>query len=103
MLGYAPTLALAQILQDALARQGADLHLATVIESDFAESLLEQAIRGSGVAWLPRALVAADLRGRRLVHAEAAPQPIRFEIRLLRSRAPRSELADRIWRASLPA
>lgn len=100
MLGYAPTLALSQILQDSLGRGGADLHLRTVTESDFAESLHEQALQGVGVAWLPHALVANDLRSGRLVLAGKQDAGIRFEIRLYRSRSPRNELVDRIWRAS---
>jgi LysR family transcriptional regulator, hypochlorite-specific transcription factor HypT len=64
--------------------------------------LHEQALQGVGVAWLPRALVAADLREGRLVHAGDTPV-IRFEIRLYRSRSPRNELVDKIWTASLPS
>lgn len=37
VLGYAPTLALSQILQDGLSRSSRELHLHTVTESDFAE------------------------------------------------------------------
>ncbi|MGH8847595.1 MAG: LysR family transcriptional regulator [Polaromonas sp.] len=102
VLGYAPTLALSQILQDGLSRSPRELHLHTVTESDFAESLHEQALQGVGMAWLPRALVAADLQGGRLVPAAAAPG-IRFEIRLYRPRSPRSELVQRIWVASAGA
>jgi LysR family transcriptional regulator, hypochlorite-specific transcription factor HypT len=101
-LGYAPQLALSQILHDGVARSAHDLHLHVVTESDFAESLHEQALQGVGVAWLPRALVAVDLRDGRLVPAGDAPT-IRFEIRLYRSRSPRNELVNDIWRASLPA
>ena len=102
VLGYAPTLALAQILQDHLGRCGADLHLHTVTESDFAESLHEQALQGVGVAWLPRALVSGDLKTGRLVLAQAKAPGIRFEIRMYRPRKPRTELTERIWRASAP-
>ncbi|MGH8805690.1 MAG: LysR family transcriptional regulator, partial [Polaromonas sp.] len=94
VLGYAPTLALSQILQDGLSRSPRELHLHTVTESDFAESLHEQALQGVGMAWLPRALVAADLQGGRLVPAAATPG-IRFEVRLYRPRSPRSELVQR--------
>ena len=61
VLGYAPTLALHQILEDGLSRMKRDLHLRTSTESDFAESLHEQALQGGGVAWLPRGLVASVL------------------------------------------
>jgi DNA-binding transcriptional LysR family regulator len=64
VLGYAPALALSQILQDGLGRSPRELHLHTVTESDFAESLHEQALQGVGLAWLPRGLVGNDLQGR---------------------------------------
>lgn len=102
LLGYAPTLALAQILQDHWARSGQDLHLRTVTESDFAESLHEQALQGVGVSWLPKALVAGDLKAGRLVLAGQQPAAVPFEIRLYRPRSPRNELVDRVWRASGP-
>jgi DNA-binding transcriptional LysR family regulator len=103
VLGYAPTLALSQILQDGLGRSPRELHLHTVTESDFAESLHEQALQGVGLAWLPRGLVGVDLRNRRLVEADPDGTPVRFEIRLYRPRKPRTELLQRIWAASLNA
>jgi DNA-binding transcriptional LysR family regulator len=102
VLGYAPTLALHQILEDGLARAGRELNLSVVTESDFAESLHEQALRGVGVAWLPRALVAVDLQAGRLVPADAAGQVIRFEIRLYRARHPRNALLQKIWAGTSP-
>lgn len=103
LLGYAPALALSQILQDGLGRQPRELHLHTVTESDFAESLHEQALQGTGLAWLPRGLVGNDLRDGRLVPADAKDAPIRFEIRLYRPRSPRNALVQRIWAANQSA
>ncbi len=100
VLGYAPTLALSQILQDGFSRSGREMHLHTVCESDFAESLHEQALQGVGVAWLPRALVAQDLLERRLMAADPDAVTFPFEIRLVRPRVPRNELVQRIWTAS---
>ncbi len=102
-LGYTPSLALNQILQDGLSRGADALHLQTVIESDFADFLHEQALRGAGVAWLPRRLVSDDLRSGRLVEADPSGASFRFEIRLYHPREPRSELARRIWASSQPA
>ena len=103
VLGYAPTLALGQILQDGLSRSARDLHLHTAVESDFAESLHEQALQGVGLAWLPRGLVGGDPRSGRLVEADDAKVSVRFEIRLYHPRNPRNELLRRIWSASLPS
>ncbi len=100
VLGYAPALALSQILQDGLGRSPRELHLHNVTESDFAESLHEQALQGVGLAWLPRGLVGNDLRDGRLVEADRRGTAIRFEIRLYRPRSARNELVQRIWAAS---
>jgi len=100
VLGYAPTLALSQILQDGLGRDARELFLHTVTESDFAESLHEQALQGVGLAWLPRGLVGDDLRSGRLVAADPQGVAVRFEIRLYRNRSPRNELVQKIWTAS---
>ena len=94
-------IALAQILQDSLARAKQQLHLYVVTESDFAESLHEQALHGAGMAWLPRALVAADLKAGALVLAGTSSEPIRYEIRLYRPRnSPKTHL-QKIWAASV--
>ena len=99
-LSFAPQLALAQILQDSLNRAKQQLHLHVITESDFAESLHEQALQGAGMAWLPRALVAADLKAGRLVLAGATGEPIRYEIRLYRPRDVRLAHLQKIWAVS---
>ena len=100
-LSFAPQLALAQILQDSLTRSRRQLHLHVVTESDFAESLHEQALQGAGMAWLPQALVAEDLKAGRLVLADLRAEPIRFEVRLYRPRQARSPHLQKIWDASI--
>ena len=99
-LSFAPQLALAQILQDSLNRAKQQLHLHVITESDFAESLHEQALQGAGMAWLPRALVAADLKAGRLVLAGATVEPICYEIRLYRPRDVRLAHLQKIWAVS---
>ena len=97
-------MALAQILQDSLTRAKQELHLHVVTESDFAESLHEQALQGAGMAWLPLALVASDLKTGRLVMAHQAgafSEPIRYEIRLYRPRDVRKSHLQKIWAASV--
>lgn len=100
VLGYAPSLALSQILLDGLGRHSRELHMHVVTESDFAESLHEQALQGEGMCWLPRGLVGDDLRNGKLVEADDQHLAMRFEIRLYRSRRNTNELANRIWQAS---
>ncbi len=100
-LRFASQLALAQILQDSLTHSKQVLHLHFVTESDFAESLHEQALQGAGMAWLPRALVAADLKVGRLISAGASGEPIRYEIRLYRARHSRKPHLQKIWAVSV--
>lgn len=100
-LRFAPQLALAQILQDSLARANRPLHLNVMTESDFAESLHEQALQGAGMAWLPLGLVAEDLKAGRLVLADGKPDVIRFEVRLYRNRQAKSPHLQKIWAASV--
>ena len=99
-LGYAPTLALAQVLQDGLQRQLQQSkqawHHNLIFESDFAESLHEQALQGAGMAWLPRSLVHHDLAQGRLVLAHSKGVPIPIEFRLFRPRKS-TRLAQRVW------
>lgn len=100
-LGFAPQLALAQILKDSLTRSKKALYLKVITESDFAESLHEQALQGAGVAWLPRGLVAEDLKARTLVLAGDPLDAIRFEIRLYKNRQTASPRLQKIWAASI--
>ena len=100
-LSFAPQLALAKILQDGLARTKQAFHLQVITESDFAESLHEQARQGAGMAWLPRALVAADLQSGALVLAGHALEPIRYEIRLYRARHVHKPHLQNIWAAAI--
>jgi LysR family transcriptional regulator, hypochlorite-specific transcription factor HypT len=97
LLGFAHSLALAQIFQDGLTRSPRELHLQLVCESDFAESLHEQALLAAGVAWLPHALVAADLKTKRLVLAGQASDAMAFEIRLHRPKQPRNAQVRKVW------
>lgn len=103
-LSYTPTLALAQVLQDGLARQAQlskqELHLHTIFESDFAESLHEQAREGAGMGWLPLSLVHADLHSGKLVHASKAMHPIPIEFRLFRPRKNNNAQARRVWEST---
>ena len=101
MLSYTPTLALAQVLQDSISRQAQsskqELHLHTIFESDFAESLHEQAREGAGMGWLPLSLVHADLLSGKLVRASKAMGSIPIEFRLFRPRKSSNAQARRVW------
>lgn len=103
-LSYTPTLSLAQVLQDGIQRESqrtaSALHLHTIFESDFAESLHEQALQGAGMGWLPLSLVHADLQSSRLVKASATAFSIPIEFRLFRPRKSTNSLAGRLWEST---
>ena len=101
VLRYAPSLALHHIVQDALARETRSMHLRDVMESDFAESLHEQALMGLGAAWLPHSLVRADLAAGQLVLADPLAAPTRFDVQLFHPRHATDALKLAIWRATV--
>jgi LysR family transcriptional regulator, hypochlorite-specific transcription factor HypT len=100
-LSYTPTLALAQVLQDGIQRlvqtSKQALHLHTIFESDFAESLHEQALQGAGLAWLPLSLVHGDLQSGKLIKASEDTHAIPIEFRLFRPRKSTHHLAMQVW------
>ena len=71
----------------------------TVFTADLATVLRSMALEGRGVAWLPRNLIADDLRARRLVAAAPPSWRIALDIRIYRSDAARTPAADALWSA----
>lgn len=98
-LAYTQGLTQGRILSNFLAESPLALKLVPAHESDFAEALQELAARGAGLAWLPEALVAADLVSRRLVRAGGPDDEIPFEVRIYRAKDNRKPLLGRIWAA----
>ena len=88
-------------MRDSLARSKKVLHLNVITESDFAESLHEQALQGAGMAWLSLGLVAEDLKAGRLVRADADFEVIRFEVRLYKNRHVKTPRLEKIWAAAV--
>ena len=74
------------------------LRLNTIYESALCSSLLAGARRGIGVAWLPRSLVADDLRAGHLVPAGPPASDLVLELRIWRARRPQAPHKERFWR-----
>ncbi len=72
---------------------------ATVFTADLVTVLVQMAVEGRGVAWLPRTLVADALRDRRLVVAAPPSWSIAIEVRLYRCDARLPAVADAFWDA----
>lgn len=73
-----------------------DTHVVHVNENSIAEAMRSMALEGHGVAWLPLALVAADIASGQLA-AVAPAMPM--EIRLYRNADHARPLVDRVWAA----
>jgi len=99
-LAYADSLALGRLVQDHLAHHPQAPALRRVIECDSADALLEYALKGLGVAWLPVSLAAGALQERRLCRVGDPRLSVRFEVRLYRAKRRLSDLAEQVWQRS---
>jgi DNA-binding transcriptional LysR family regulator len=98
-LAYASTLALGRLVEDHLANNPHAPALRRIVECDSADALIEYALKGLGVAWLPRSMVAGALQAGQLVVAGDKRLEIRFEVRIYRAKRRLSPLAETLWRS----
>jgi DNA-binding transcriptional LysR family regulator len=70
-----------------------------VFTAHLASVLRTMALDGRGLAWLPRTLVAEDLRQGRLLEAAPSESFIELEVRLYRARGPLGTAAENFWQA----
>ena len=96
-LPYGRALALGQLLDDHLQGQLQPPRLRPVISCDTADAAQEYALRGFGIAWLPRSLVASDCSGGRLLKLGDRADEIRLEVRLYRPRQPLAGWIETLW------
>lgn len=96
-LAYAPSLALSGLVRDHLQQHPAPVRLNKVLECDSADALLEYAIKGLGVCWLPWSLASQACQQGRLAPCWERGQEIPFEVRLVRLRRRLSETAEAVW------
>ena len=99
-LAYAETLALGRLVQDHLANHPQAPPLQRRIECDSADALLEYALKGLGVAWLPWSLAASACRAGQLCTVGTPRLALPFEVRLYRPKRRLSALAEQLWRAT---
>jgi LysR family transcriptional regulator, hypochlorite-specific transcription factor HypT len=99
-IGYAPSLSLGRLLADHLsAERGASLPPPSIV-CDSADAMLELAIKGLGVAWLPHSLAAASIRQGLLKPLGGRGDQVHYEVRLYRLRARQSPLLEAVWAAT---
>jgi DNA-binding transcriptional LysR family regulator len=100
-LSYADSLAMGRRVNDHLRSHPKPPLLRVAIETDSADAVHEFVLRGFGVAWLPRSMVAADCRQGRMVEVGDKSHEVPLEVRLYRSRNPLGPLAEVLWRATV--
>ncbi len=99
LLAYDPAQALGRLLDDHIAHLDGAPPLPVLLRCDSVDSLREYVLRGLGVAWLPRSMVAADLEAGRLAAWADPGLVIDFEIRLFRRKRVASPALQRVWDA----
>ncbi|MCD0503873.1 LysR family transcriptional regulator [Bordetella petrii] len=98
LITYAGGLAMERIVGDRLENMPYALAPFTRIDSlDAAHGVV---LKGLGVAWLPWSMVAGDCRRGILAALGGRSEEINFEVRLYRSRATLSDLAEAAWEAT---
>jgi DNA-binding transcriptional LysR family regulator len=98
-LAYSEKLALGRLVRDHLINHAQAPRLAQVIESDSADALLEYALKGLGVAWLPWSLAVGAWKERRLVPYGGKSLQIGFEVRVMRPKRRLGPVAEAMWSA----
>jgi DNA-binding transcriptional LysR family regulator len=98
-LAYAEKLALGRLVRDHLVNHAQAPRLAQVIESDSADALLEYALKGLGVAWLPWSLAVGESKARRLAPFGGKSLQIGFEVRVVRPKRRLGPVAEAMWSA----
>jgi DNA-binding transcriptional LysR family regulator len=101
-LAYAQTLALGRLVSDHLSNHPRAPRLAEAIECDSADALLEYALKGLGVAWLPWSLAAGACKARQLAPVGSKALEIGFEIRMVRAKRKLSAAAESFWQTVDP-
>lgn len=102
-LAYAETLALGQLVRDHLANHAHAPKLREVIECDSADALLEYALKGLGVAWLPWSMAVGECKAKRLAPLGGKALEIGFEVRMVRPKRRLAPLAEALWLTIDPA
>lgn len=99
-IGYARSLALGRLLDDHLATARGGLQTAPQVVCDSPDAMLELAIKGVGMAWLPHSLAAQAIRRGLLKTLGGRGDQIHFEVRTYRPRSSQSPLVEALWEAT---
>lgn len=101
-LAYAETLALGRLVRDHLSNHPKAPRLVETVECDSADALLEYALKGLGVAWLPWSLAAGACKAKQLAPVGSKALEIGFEVRMVRAKRKLSPAAEAFWQTVDP-
>ena len=99
-IGYAPSLSLGRLLADHLSDTHGTALPPPSIVCDSPDAMLELALKGLGVAWLPHSLATASIRQGLLKPLGGRGDQVHYEVRLYRLRARQSPLVEQVWAAT---
>jgi LysR family transcriptional regulator, hypochlorite-specific transcription factor HypT len=102
VLAYKPDQALGILVADHLANLPCAPQTQSSIRCDSVDAIHEYALRGLGLAWLPRSLVSADLAAKRLFIVGPKTWAVPFELRLYRRKQELSAAAEALWDFVVP-
>ncbi len=101
-LAYAETLALGRLVRDHLSNHPKAPRMVETVECDSADALLEYALKGLGVAWLPWSLAAGACKAKQLAPVGSKALEIGFEVRMVRAKRKLSPAAEAFWQTVDP-
>jgi DNA-binding transcriptional LysR family regulator len=96
-LAYAGTLALGRLVEDHLANHPDAPDLRRVVECDSADALIEYALKGLGVAWVPWSMAAGAIKAGQLAPVGDKRLEIAIDVRIYRAKRRLSPLAESLW------
>jgi len=99
-IGYAQTLALGRLLGDRLSAAQAGSQPPPQLVCDSADAMLQLALKGTGLAWLPHSLVSKSIRQGLLKPLGGKADQVHFEVRIYRPRGRQSPLVEAMWDAT---
>jgi DNA-binding transcriptional LysR family regulator len=98
-LAYSEKLALGRLVRDHLVNLANAPRLRLRVECDSADALMEYALKGLGVAWLPWSLAGGAHRAKQLTVLGGKALQIDFEVRMVRPKKRLGPVAESLWDA----
>lgn len=99
---YSPESGIGRIVADKQSSLAETLPTKTVFTAHLASVLRTMALDGRGIAWLPKTLIADDLKHGLLVEAAPHNWCVEMHIRLYRDKATISKAAESFWNTNKP-